>query len=155
MSRRTSGQEKEIIAAAVMDELLQSITPIAPPPGLRGKILDRIKSQTAQQGVSTTRHIEGWKTLAPGIEVKLLCVDLLANTKSFLIRAAAGVSMPGHGHQGDEECLVLEGEFSMGDLTLRAGDFHHASKGVIHPESTTRTGVLVHIRSHSQDYPGI
>ncbi len=155
MSRRTSGLEKELITAAVMDELLLNIIPIDPPPDLRSKILDRIRSLSAQEGVLTTRHAEGWKTLAPGIEVKLLCVDLLANTKSFLIRAEPGVSMPGHGHQGDEECLVLEGEFSMGDLTLRAGDFHHASKGVIHPVSTTRTGVLVHIRSHLQDYPGI
>jgi len=81
---------------------------------------------------TTVQLAQGWRELIPGIEFKRLCVDEQAGTKSFLLRARAGMSLPEHTHQGYEECLVLEGEFSMGDLTLHAGDYHAAAAGTTH-----------------------
>jgi anti-sigma factor ChrR (cupin superfamily) len=99
------------------------------------------------------RDSEGWRVVTPGVEYKLLAYDRRANSKSFLLRAQSGVALPGHAHEGDEECLVLEGEFGIGDLTLRAGDFHFAPRGSRHPDATTRAGVLVFLRSCLGDYP--
>ena len=72
---------------------------------------------------TTVQLAQGWRELIPGIEFKRLCVDEQAGTKSFLLRVRAGMSLPEHTHQGYEECLVLEGEFSMGVFLLFVGVF--------------------------------
>ncbi len=140
--------------AAVLDALLESVAPIAPPAPLREKVLARVREQHSANGLATVRAADaGWKTVAPGIEYKLLLIDPHSGTKSFLLRATAGASLPAHSHSGVEECLVLEGEFSMGDLVLRAGDFHCAAAHARHGEARTEKGVLVYLRAHIDDYP--
>ena len=53
--------------------------------------------------------------------------------------------MISHFHnEGHEECLVLEGDLTMGDLKLLAGDFHLAAKGSSHPAATTMSGCLLY-----------
>jgi putative transcriptional regulator len=99
------------------------------------------------------RGAEGeWRQISPGIDVKRLVIDEHTGSKSFLLRAAPGANLPAHPHRGLEECLVLEGEFSMGELTLRAGDFHCAAGGSEHEVATTRTGVLIYLRGNIEDY---
>lgn len=137
----------------VVGALAQAITPDAPPPGLKNRVLGRIRGAAARP--VTLREKQAWKELAPGIEYKFLFVDDHARSKSFLLRAAPGVRMPGHFHSGPEECLVIEGEFSMGDITLRAGDFHCVGAGAYHDTASTDIGVLVYIRSDQADYPMI
>lgn len=44
---------------------------------------------------------------------------------------------------------MLSGEVSFGDLTLRAGDYHLAPKGMVHAEAYSATGALVFIRAHA------
>jgi len=64
----------------------------------------------------------------------------------MLVRALPGSTYESHLHvQGHEECLVLEGELTMGDLKLLAGDFHLAAKGSSHPPAYSATGCLLHI----------
>jgi anti-sigma factor ChrR (cupin superfamily) len=63
--------------------------------------------------------------------------------------------MPAHGHHGYEECLVLQGDFYIGDLHLKTGDFHCATQGAEHGESRTDTGVVVFLKSSVHDYPEI
>jgi len=145
--------DSDVIDEALLDEFLEVVTPVQPPLHLRGKILQSISEPPSP--TTTIRDNEGWQTLAPGISVKLLCVDTLAHTKSFLLKAAPGMSMPGHSHHGYEECLVLEGEFRIGDLQLKAGDFHGASAGSVHGESRTESGVLVYLKSALEDYPEV
>lgn len=145
-------EQDDTIDTAVCDHLLMAQTPLAPPAELRAKVLARVHAQSAP----TTLPLDwGWKTLAPGIEVKLLLRDTQAGSKSFLLRAAPGMSLPAHEHHEMEECLVLEGEFSVNGVTLRAGDYQCAPKGSRHGISSTRTGVLVYLRAGLADYPGV
>ena len=143
------------IDAAVLESLLESIAPIAPPVGLRGKILERARTSVPEGHFITLRQQDGWRDLLPGVRVKILFVDHQAGTKSFLLHAAPGTRLPEHQHSDDEECLVLEGEFTLGDLTLRAGDFQSALKGSKHGSSFTEHGVLVYLRASVHDYPGV
>ncbi|MDX1252655.1 MAG: cupin domain-containing protein [Gammaproteobacteria bacterium] len=129
MSQRKQPEQGETIEQAVMEALLQGVAPVTPPPDLRAKVLERIRSQPPASEFLTLRQQQGWKSLALGIEVKLLVMDKEAGTKSFLLRASPGVSMPAHDHDCDEECLVLEGEFTIDGMTLRAGDYQLAAKG--------------------------
>ena len=144
----------QVIDPQVLSALFEAMTPIAPPAALRAKVLARLHAGD-DEGFITQRAPQGWRSLIPGVEVKLLCRDEQAGTKSFLLRAQAGVSLPGHTHHGLEECMVLEGEFSMGDITLRAGDYHAAAEGTSHPAASTRTGVTVYLRAALADYPGV
>ncbi len=137
----------------IVGALAQAIVPEAPPLHLKNRILDRVRGAAVH--AVTLRDKQAWKELAPGIEYKFLFVDEHARSKSFLLKAAPGVRMPGHFHSGPEECLVIEGEFSMGDITLRAGDFHCVGAGTYHDVASTETGVVVYIRSDQADYPMI
>lgn len=137
----------------IIGALAGAVTPEAPPMHLKSKILDRIRDAATRP--VTLREKQGWKELAPGIEFKFLFVDDHAHSKSFLLKAAPGVNMPGHYHSGPEECLVIEGEFSMGDITLREGDFHCVGAGAYHDVASTETGVVVYIRADQADYPMI
>lgn len=154
MRRSDNETDAQLIDSEVLELLLTATAAVEPPKELRAKVMARI-GQTRDERFLTFRDASDWKELIPGIEVKRLCVDERAGTKSFLLRAKAGMSMPGHEHSGFEECMVIDGEFTMGDLTLRAGDYHAALAGTSHPPASTRTGVTVYLRASINDYPGV
>lgn len=143
--------------SVVLAALQDGLTPVAPSPSLRARILERIRALPARNAALLTIRggDAGWRTLIPGIDYKMLAYDESGGTKSFLLRAQAGMRLPPHAHHGFEECLVLDGEFSFGDLTLRAGDFHAAAAAAVHAEAYTATGVTVYLRASIEDYPGV
>ncbi len=104
-------------------------------------------------GTVTVRRDEGdWQTIRPGVELKMLHVDRGAGTQSFLLRMAPGSRLPPHDHPaGPEECLVLEGETEVAEISVGAGDFHLAPQGVRHTEITSRTGAVIYIRNAIDD----
>jgi len=145
-----------VIDPEIESEILEAISPVQPPAQLRAKVLDRIAAtRRPDSDLMTIRDKESWKEMAPGIEFKLLTVDQQAHTKSFLLRAQSGSCMPAHDHHGHEECLVLEGTFNIGELTLVAGDFHCAKNGTSHEHSSTDTGVVVFLKASIEDYPEV
>jgi quercetin dioxygenase-like cupin family protein len=134
--------DDERIDAALDAALLQALAPVAPPAGLRARVLGRVRA-------------DAWRP-APdmaGIEVRTLHHDAVAGMVSFLLRAHPGANLPAHVHHADEECIVLEGEFTLGEHTLRAGDFELGRKGERHPVAMTATGVTVYLRGAVEDYP--
>ena len=148
-------KQQDVIDHDVLNALLAATTPIAPPATLRAQVLARIQTPQRPVEFKTLRYDADWEVLQPGLSFKRLIVDEIAGTKSFLLRALPGSKMTGHGHHGAEECIVLSGEFLMGELTLRTGDFHLATVGSIHPVAYTSTGVTLYIRASIEDYPGI
>ena len=119
-----------------------------PPAGLFDAIIAAIDvgeknlpgTQTRRAGTSV------WTEMAPGVTYTVLFEDAAAKRRSILVRALPGATYESHFHDaGHEECLVLEGDLSMGDLKLLAGDFHLAAKGSSHPPATTMCGCLLHI----------
>lgn len=140
---------------AITDAMLEAIIPVTPPAALRARVLARVAQEGTAPDFHTLRNAEGWRALAPGLDYKLLAYDEQTNNKSFLLRAAPGSEFPAHAHEGDEECIVLEGEFTMGDLTLRAGDFHFAPRGSSHPNAYSRSGALVYLSASARDYPRV
>lgn len=155
MTRLPDELSDEAVARQLDETLMNSVAPVSPPPLLRLKVLDRIRQASPEQHFITVPKEQGWRALLPGIEVKVLHVDMVAGTKSFLLRAQPGATIPSHGHHGDEECQVLEGSFSFGDVTLYAGDYQFARKGAQHPTAITKTGILVYLRASIHDYPGV
>ena len=143
------------LPGAITDVMLEALAPVTPPAALRARVLARVAQTHTLPDFITLRDSDGWRVLAPGLEYKLLAYSELTDNKSFLLRAAPGSEFPAHAHEGDEECIVLEGEFTMGDLTLHAGDFHFATRGSHHPNAYTRNGALVYLSASARDYPQV
>ena len=143
-----------VLPLALTEALLLSVTSALPPASrasaLRARVLAQaIKSDVGQ--LQTIRAEEGlWHSVAPLVDMKLLYDD--GSSRSFLLRLQAGAHLPPHGHAADEECIVLQGEGSIGDVFLRAGDYHLAPKGMQHGETFTATGALLFIRTAAPAY---
>lgn len=153
MSQRRNDTPDDTLDPAVLAALLDALATETPPPELRTGLLARARALTAVQAHTVRAAEGGWRTVLPGIEVKTLLYDTGGGMVSFLLRAQPGAKLPAHGHRAYEECLVLEGEFTMGDHVLRAGDFQAGHPGEQHPVATTRTGALVYLRGSADDYP--
>jgi len=91
------------------------------------------------------------KTGVEGVEVKQLFVDQARDYVTMLVRMAPGSSYPRHRHGGFEECYVLEGDLSVGDTMLFAGDYQRAEGGSVHGIQATQKGCLLFIVSSQQD----
>ncbi|MEK6664163.1 MAG: cupin domain-containing protein [Pseudomonadota bacterium] len=145
---------ESVLPLALTEALLLGAAPTMPPrdraQALRAKVLAAAR-QTDVGQLHTVRAQEGaWHPIAPLVDMKLLHDDGVS--RSVLIRLQAGARLPPHDHAADEECIVLEGEGSIGDIFLRAGDYHLAPKGMRHGETYTATGALLFIRSTALDY---
>ena len=101
--------------------LLGELEPEAPPAGAWDDISRRIAADPHPRMV-TVREDEGlWTIIAPGVAKKSLHFDDSGTVESYLIRFDPGARFDAHEHLADEECMMLSGELSFGDLTLRAG----------------------------------
>ncbi len=126
--------------------LASVLEPIHPEPdravSLRTSIMKRAQAQKSSDGHLTLRSQERrWHTLAPGVDMQML--RRASDTTSYLLRIAAGMSVPAHDHATDEECLVLEGDVWLGDTHAFAGDYHLAHRGIPHGVIHTDTGCLL------------
>jgi quercetin dioxygenase-like cupin family protein len=144
----------ELIPADLLDALLDTTKPVAPPGSLKAKVMARAGLSMPAKRTITLKDAEGWQTLTELLQIKLLFVDEKADSVSFLLKGAAGAAVPAHGHSRYEECLVLEGDVQVGDeFTLGPGDFHCAGPNQPHPVLSTRNGTLVYLRTAIADCP--
>lgn len=78
----------------------------------------------------------------PGVSFKTLFADHTSGYLTTLVRMDPGASYPVHRHAGYEECFMLEGEVSSGELQLFAGDYQRLAGGTMHQALHTKTGCL-------------
>jgi quercetin dioxygenase-like cupin family protein len=113
---------------------------------MRARILNRVKA-APPDGTTTIRAHEGiWQDYAPGVKIKILHQEPKLSSMTCLIRMAPDSVAPPHDHAQEEHCLVLDGEASMGEHILHAGDWHVALPGSTHHNFSSRTGCLLLIR---------
>jgi anti-sigma factor ChrR (cupin superfamily) len=108
-----------------------------------------IAAPTAVSSIRTLAASKGaWHRLNSEIEVKVLADD--GNMRSFLMRVAAGGSIPDHTHDhAEEECLVLDGEVVIDGELLKAGDYQISPKGSHHRSLHSEGGCLLFLRGSS------
>lgn len=120
---------------------------------LIARVRDRVMTAIASQATAphvTVRADDGWESLCQGVERKVL--RDADGMRSCLMRLAPGVRIPGHFHAVDEECVVIEGSFRLGDLHLHAGDYHMGRRGMDHEEAVTEEGVVVYLRGTVEQF---
>ena len=143
---------KSVLTPELAGELAVASAPGALAPerqaALRECLLARVHADSDSQRFVTVRSEEGvWQALAPDIAMKVLDSD--DSMQAFLLRLAPGACLPSHPHADDEMCFVLEGEATLGDITVGPGDYHLARAGTTHGDVTTRTGCLLLMRCGS------
>lgn len=138
-----------------------SATPKAPPPSLRATLLERIAADRQPKPEKTTApseaqgqpggtgftfvlsQDENWRTIGPGIRVKLLSFDKTQGRMTVLARMDPHSAFTPHQHMAPEEFYVLEGTCFIGGQLLHVGDFHRAEVGTFHHETSTEDGCLM------------
>jgi anti-sigma factor ChrR (cupin superfamily) len=125
-----------------------SMTPLPLPAAARLRIRQRLLRRVAAD--ATPHHLTlqpaqgAWQPLGPGLQIKVLHED--GGVMSYLVRLAAGATLPAHRHPIDEECVVLEGEISIGGQRFGAGTFHLGRRDVLHDSLRSDDGALIYLR---------
>lgn len=115
---------------------------------LRERVLRRSRETRAPRGTHTLRAAESaWRSLAPGVEFRLLHADTARGTMTAFVRLLPGAIFDAHEHARTEECLVIEGEIRIGSHRLVAGDMHVADEGTRHDITRSEGGALLWVRT--------
>ncbi|MGH8760062.1 MAG: cupin domain-containing protein [Burkholderiales bacterium] len=151
-------QHEDVLSHELEEALLTAVAPQFPDSEraaqLKQRVLEKVRAAADNEpaAYSTIHSNEGpWISVGPLVDMKVLRQD--GDSASFLLRVQAGGQLPDHVHLEEEECLVLEGSLLLGEgVMLRAGDYHRAPKGSPHGPASTKTGVLLFLRSDNPAY---
>lgn len=84
------------------------------------------------QAPLTTTPIDAWRWIAPGVRSARIALPKGSKSRAFLLEIAPGVTVPRHGHEGDEATCVLRGGFRDGDAHFGPGDIARADEQIEH-----------------------
>ena len=76
--------------------------------------------------------IQPWRWIAPGVRSAPIVLPKSSVSRAFLLEIAPGVTVPRHGHDGDEATCVLRGGFRDRDSHFGPGDVAHVDESVEH-----------------------
>jgi len=159
--------EKELSDLRALDIMADLIEPIEPHPAILRSLMERVhqdiqsterrssanrahpgtKQSLASQWIVQRANEGEWLPLSfEGIELRILYRDKERRQLTCLVRMAPGASYPEHRHEGAEECLVLEGDLQIGDVTLNKGDFQRPP-GYLQAPQRTHGGCLLLLTS--------
>jgi anti-sigma factor ChrR (cupin superfamily) len=147
------------------NELAHSGPEAEPPPELLSRLRERVAAGrrpmpwnvwsddlVTGEPLLARETAEAWEdTPIPGIEARRLFVDRRQDRVTMMVRMAPGTSFPAHVHNGPEECLVLQGDLTIGPERLAAGDYQYAPAGSSHPIQSTRGGCVLLLTSSLSD----
>jgi anti-sigma factor ChrR (cupin superfamily) len=132
---------------AIASQLGLSVADETPSKKLRDQLLARIaREPQAQFAPPPVAHLdifasEGhWNPLFDGGSCKILFTEPTNGYVTSLLKLEPGKRLPNHHHKGNEQCLIVAGEFAMNGKVYRPGDFTVALAGSDHLGIYTETG---------------
>jgi quercetin dioxygenase-like cupin family protein len=135
--------------------LMQSIPAVQPPSALKVEILSMLPARKSVgevkahplAGISFSSHQQSsfLPTPFPGISLRMLHINRPARKFTALMKLEPGARYPSHHHDGEEECLVLEGSLMVGDHRMEAGDYQFCEADSDHVNQWSETGALLYI----------
>ncbi len=143
-------REALIEMTEVTASLALAVSPVAPPPEVKLRVLERIESNPHPGLFSKRAQEQGpWKPSGtPGISYKKLYFDKDSGLVTMLVKMEPGARLAAHMHGRTEQCLILEGELRYSDEKIyRAGDFTWAEAGSVDPALYTVEGNVLLIVS--------
>jgi len=142
--------DRSILDADIVDALIAAQRPdndadAAALQRVRTRLMKRVAADSTSHHVAIAAEAGSWHRFLPGIERKVL--QEREGVMSYLLKFAPGAVLPAHRHPHDEECVVLEGEVSLGEIRVRSGDYHLAPGGSRHGELRSESGALLFLRT--------
>lgn len=138
-----------------MNRRLRPAEPVPLSPAVARGLKQRLLERVADADIShlTVAADQGpWQPFLAGVAIKVLREH--DGLMSYLLRLAPGAAVPPHRHRADEECIVLDGEVTVGSrITLGPGGYHLAHRGALHARLASRTGATVFLHGATPD-PG-
>ncbi len=127
---------------------------VEPAPEVKTRLMERIRAgksapEPAPPSMPGFQFVfsgdeNGWQQLpVPGASVKLLSMDEQRGYAVVLGKLEAGASYPPHTHIHSEQVYVLEGDLSIGEQKMMAGDFHQAAAGTRHDVNFSEGGCTI------------
>lgn len=133
--------------------LAEDAPPVAPPPGIRDRLLATVAPLPAV-GMLPAGHVirqpgeSGFRpTPFPGVSVRVLHIDRPNRQFACLMRLDPGARLPHHPHAVAEECVVLEGTLQVGGVRMGPGAYQRVAAGVDHVDQWSDTGVTVFLNA--------
>ena len=122
---------------------------VEPSPGVFAAIAARLDEPIplAEASVTVRADDDLWVTVREGLEKKHLFRDEEKGIESFLLRYAPGTQVSAHLHTSVEECYLLEGDLTLGDVEMKPGDFHAALPGTEHGTGHSVGGAVLLVRT--------
>lgn len=151
MSSPTDADLPAGFTQAMLGDVAGTDVPAALAARIKQRVMARIAGPQADAAETRPGFIDvlagsPWQLLAPGVEIKTLFED--ATSRSWMVRLQAGAALPAHDHdEGQEECLVLEGNVWLGDRQYGPGDYQLAGRGTRHAVVRSDRGCVMFIRS--------
>lgn len=100
-------------------------------------------------GTLVTRTSEqDWQSSgSDGFLLKTLHEDAETGRRTWLMKVEPGSYSPPHAHEEFEEIFIIEGSFSDGENTYRAGDYAIRAPGAVHDSSSDEGAIVMLIYS--------
>ncbi len=130
--------------ATLLHEALDPDPPAPADAALKRRILRDIAADATGRHLTVAADAGAWTPFGPGLQRKVL--HERDGVVSYLVRLAAGASLPPHRHPMDEECVVLEGEVTIGPLRIAAGGYHLGRQDLPHDRLHSEHGALIFLR---------
>ena len=114
---------------------------------MKSRLLARVQGHERGAVTSTVRPEHGeWEKFSPRIKMKVLRREADGSSMSYLLKLEPGAFLVPHRHHIDEECVVLEGEVTIGEDRVGPGTWHLAPRGMVHQPIRSEHGAILFIR---------
>ena len=145
------GQIDEIFPPSVAGPMAEAVrtSPFDPMAErfMKSRLMARVRDLEHGGVTSTVRPDQGeWEKFSPRIKLKVLRRDANGGSMSYLLKLEPGAFLVPHKHAIDEECVVLEGEVTIGTELVGPGSYHLAPRGMVHHPIRSEHGAILFIR---------
>jgi len=114
---------------------------------MKSRLMTRVHDHERGAATSTVRPEQGeWEKFSPRIKMKVLRREADGSSMSYLLKLEPGAFLVPHKHHIDEECVVLEGEVTIGDEHVGPGTYHLAPRGLVHQPIRSEHGAILFVR---------
>jgi quercetin dioxygenase-like cupin family protein len=114
---------------------------------MKSRLMTRVDDLERGAATHTVRPDAGvWEKFSPRIKMKVLRREADGSSMSYLLKLEPGAFLVPHKHHVDEECVVLEGEVTIGEEQVGPGTYHLAPRGLIHAAIRSEHGAILFIR---------
>lgn len=114
---------------------------------MKSRLMTRVHDHERGAATSTVRPEHGeWEKFSPRIKIKVLRRESDGSSMSYLLKLEPGAFLVPHKHHIDEECVVLEGEVTIGEELVGPGTYHLAPRGLVHQPIRSEHGAILFVR---------